>query len=131
MSDLYSIIKKAEDSIENAIYNLDGHFYSATVNRCYYALYYCINALLLTKGVSPKSHKGAHVKFNELFILSGDLSKDMNTILVSTFNQRQIGDYDIDAEIFYEEAFETLTNSRFFVETAIRYLKDRGYLNEE
>ena len=26
MSDLYSIIKKAEDSIENAIYNLDGHF---------------------------------------------------------------------------------------------------------
>ena len=99
MSDIVSIIAKAEDSIENAAYNLKGSFYSATVNRCYYGLYYCLIALLVKKNVSPKSHKGAHVKFNELFVLTGLFPKDMTTILAATFNQRQIGDYDIDAEI--------------------------------
>lgn len=52
MSDINSIISKAEDSIENAAYNLEGEFYSATVNRCYYALYYCLIALLDTKNIS-------------------------------------------------------------------------------
>ena len=128
MSDINSIISKAEDSIENAAYNLEGEFYSATVNRCYYALYYCLIALLDTKNISARSHKGAHVKFNELFILTGEFAKEMNTILAGTFNQRQMGDYDIDSEIVYEEALETLEKSRHFVNTVIHYLKNNGYL---
>ena len=44
----------------------------------------------------------------------------MTTILAATFNQRQIGDYDIDAEINYEEALETLEKSRGFIEAVIQ-----------
>ena len=128
MSDINSIILKAEDSIDNAVYNPEGGFYSATVNRCYHALYYCLIALLETKNVTSKSHKGAHIKFNELFILTGEFTKEMNTILVATFNQRQMGDYDIASEINDEEALETLNKTRHFVNTVIHYLKNNGYL---
>lgn len=39
-----------------------------------------------------------------------------------------MGDYDIDSEIVYEEALETLEKSRHFVNTVIHYLKNNGYL---
>ncbi|MBE9466179.1 hypothetical protein ACFP1I_29500 [Dyadobacter subterraneus] len=78
--------------------------------------------------MSSKSHKGAHIKFNELFIFTREFTKEMNTILVATFNQRQMGDYDIDSEINNEEALETLNKARHFVNTVIHYLKNNGYL---
>lgn len=39
-----------------------------------------------------------------------------------------MGDYDIDSEIVYKEAVETLEKARLFVNTVIHYLKNNGYL---
>lgn len=64
----FKIMEKAEEAIKAAEYNINGGFSLAAANRAYYACYYCMAALLLTKNGYAKTHQGVRAKFSELFI---------------------------------------------------------------
>ena len=54
MSKLYEAqqaLERAEDTLNESSYNLDGGFTIATANRAYYAIFYCLTALLYTEHV--------------------------------------------------------------------------------
>ena len=36
--------------------NFDNNFYSDSINRSYYAIFHAANALLIKKGIFPKTH---------------------------------------------------------------------------
>ncbi len=52
------IIAKAEDTMSDATFNYEYERYEACVNRAYYAVFYCITALLEVKQVYAKTHQG-------------------------------------------------------------------------
>ncbi len=85
--ELVQILEKADDCIEAAEYDLKGSFYEAAVNRSYYAIYSCIVALLYVTDTFPKSHKGAHTKFNELYIQTNILPINLSKIISENFNK--------------------------------------------
>lgn len=81
-----------------------------------------VQALLLTKNIFSKTHLGTQIKFNELFIKTGLLSVELGKTFSETFEKRQPGDYDVDAEISEQDAKKVLDNSRMFLDSIRNYL---------
>lgn len=46
-----------------------------TVNRIYYAMFYSVNALIITKGLSSSKHAGVRALFNKEFVNKGLISR--------------------------------------------------------
>ena len=121
--EINKIIAKAEDFYEDADYLFKGGRYEAVVNRSYYAMFTMIQAILLMENVFSKTHQGTMIKFHELFIKTGKLPVNLGKMLNETFEKRQFGDYDVDANISEEEAKEVLENARIFLNEIKTYLK--------
>ena len=51
-------IERAFETLKEAKYNADGEFYTAAINRLYYACYYAVIALLLKYEISAQTHSG-------------------------------------------------------------------------
>ena len=68
--------------------------YESSVSRTYYAMFYSVQAMLLTKNLSFSSHKGVISAFGEHFVKTGVLTREMGRELNRAFEKRQIGDYE-------------------------------------
>lgn len=126
-AEILKALGKADDALENANYNLDGGFTLATANRAYYACYYCMIAMLLTKEVFPKTHQGAHAKFAELFIKTGAFPTETSDTVTLLFDNRQQADYDFDADISVEEAKELIQKAFQLLQLTKKYLDALNY----
>ena len=94
----------------------------SVVNRAYYAVFYAALALLVTKDVEPGKHSGVLAKFDELFVRSGFLSKEMSKVIHHAFDMRQAGDYQKSRVITEEQAVEVLKSAEDFVEKIVAKL---------
>ncbi len=52
----FKALERADDAIQAAKYDLEGGHVLAAANRSYYAMFYCMTALLYTKDVFAKTH---------------------------------------------------------------------------
>lgn len=93
----------------------------ALANRPYYAIFYCICALLLTEKITTKKHEGARVKFHELFVKTGRFPIEAGRMLERSFESRQSADYDMDTEIGDAQARQLLTDARAFYALTLSY----------
>jgi len=64
------------------------------VTRIYYACFYAVSALLLTESQSSPKHSGVRSLFDQSWIATGRLPKDMGRFYRRLFDARQRGDYD-------------------------------------
>ena len=101
-------VAKAEDSFNDAKLLLSHERYSAAINRCYYAVYYLSNAMLLEKEIHVKMHSGVIRKFSEIF------------------EKRQVADYDMEYHIHFDEAEQTLKDAREFIDTIKEIVLNRN-----
>ena len=75
--------------------------WNSSINRLYYAAYYSITALLLSKDLYPATHSGVKSNFFEHFVKNGIISEDLGKIYSQLFTWRHKGDY---ADLFdFEE----------------------------
>jgi uncharacterized protein (UPF0332 family) len=87
--------------------------YRIAVSHLYYACFYYLRALLLTKGAAYQSHKGVIVGFNLFFVKEGLAPRDMGAFLRKLGDDRQEADYrfgkykreDVEARIKKADAF--------------------------
>jgi uncharacterized protein (UPF0332 family) len=97
--------------------------WNSAINRLYYAAYYIVTALLLSKDLTPTTHNGAKSSFSEYFVKTGIVSKDMGKIYSQLFTWRHKGDYadlfDFDSEKVLPY-FEPVNN---FISTIEKVLK--------
>lgn len=100
-------ITRAFETLKEAETMLDNDFFNASVNRVYYACYYAVIALLLTKAITASSHKGTRQMFGFHFVNSGIISKDQAKFFTDLYDRRQSGDYD-DFIVFDKKTSETL-----------------------
>lgn len=110
--------KEAEETRAEAEEMLKGAFSTRTiVNRAYYSMFYALQALFLKSGIRIKTskHKGILSEFDREFVKTGKIDKRYSTILHSTFNLRQEGDYKDLVQIPREEAEQAVINAREFL----------------
>ena len=85
--------EKSRETLEDAhLLFRAGRLFSA-LNRIYYALFYEVMALLLTKDLSSAKHTGIRALFNEHFIRTGKVSVELGKFFTRMYDFRQKGDY--------------------------------------
>jgi len=62
---------RARESLEEANVLLDKGYGNTFVNRLYYACFYAVSALLLSRGLSSAKHSGVRSLFHQNFIKPG------------------------------------------------------------
>lgn len=86
-------VGQADMALSDAIYLIAGERWNSAMNRLYYSCFYLVSALLLSKNVEAKTHKGIKDQFNLLFVKSGLIAVEQGRLFTDLFNYRQKGDY--------------------------------------
>jgi len=106
---------RAKETLEEAQVMFDsGHCYGAA-NRIYYACFYAVVALLLTKNLSSSKHGGVIGLFNRHFVKNGGIPEDMGKFYSRMFDSRLESDYGELMEIEPDEIRQDLAAARQFI----------------
>lgn len=107
---------QAADALRAARTLIDAGLPRDAVNRAYYAIFYSMLALLVTRRLGTSKHSGALLLFSREFIKPGLLPPEMDRLARRAFERRLEADYAELAEFSMEEAEETFTQATSFVE---------------
>jgi uncharacterized protein (UPF0332 family) len=89
--------------------------YGFAVSRAYYAMFYLVTAVLLTKNLNFSKHKAVVAAFGQHFIKTNIFDHKFHRYLVWAFEQRQIGDYEPLEEITEEIADKNIKRAVEFL----------------
>ena len=69
-------VERSKETLREVDYLVKGGFYSAAVNRLYYACYYMAVALLVANNLETMSHAGVKIMLSKHFVKTGLLDKE-------------------------------------------------------
>jgi len=111
-------LERARESLEEASILLERGHGNAFVNRLYYACFYAVSALLLTRGLSSAKHGGVRSLFHQNFVKPGLVNTELGQIYDKLFDNRQKGDYADLVRFDPDEVSDWYDEAREFVQTA-------------
>ena len=118
-----TLVKKAEKFADSAKMLFNCGDYDSCVSRCYYAMFFMVGAVLLTKGLRATSHKGAISLFGQHFVKSGVFGRELGKVLTEAYDKRLLGDYAVGISVSREEAEDLLARCERFMDELKGYLK--------
>ncbi|NJE10196.1 HEPN domain-containing protein [Thermococcus sp. MAR1] len=122
MKEIEALIRKAEERLKASEELLSNDHYGFAISSAYYSMFYCARALLLSKGIAPKSHAGVHAQLGKEFVKSGEMPARLFTAYSKALNMRHTADYDVFVEYTEKEASDVLKSAREFLEFTKKYL---------
>ena len=105
--------QKAEKFLDTTDHALNAGDYDSCVSRCYYAMFFMAEAVLLTKGLRASSHKGVISLFGEHFAKTGIFERESGRALHDAHDKRLIGDYGVGFMVTEPEATDLLQIARY------------------
>ncbi len=127
MSDVEKYLERAYDALEASKILLERGKYNAAISQAYYSMYYAAKALLSTKRLYPKTHKGVVAKLGLEFVNKGYIEEVYGAALAKAFRRRERVDYDVYYSASEEEAVLAVKEAEKFVERidlAIKRIRD-------
>lgn len=103
-------MQEAKDSLRVAERCLSDGFYKDSINRSYYAAFYCIKAVLALGTVDFKRHKDVMAYFNKEYVATNVFPRELGRKLSTLKQLREKSDYDdfyIASKTQAEEQYET------------------------
>ena len=86
-------MERAHETLDEAKIMFDAGRINAYVNRLYYACFYAVSALLLTKGFSTSKHGYLRSLMHREFVKTGVIPAELGAYFDLLFNNRLKGDY--------------------------------------
>jgi uncharacterized protein (UPF0332 family) len=86
-------LKRADEETLAAQTLVAEQLWNSALNRLYYAAFYAVNALLLSKDISVKTHHGLKRMFDLHFVKTGIVSKESGIVFTTLYTMRGEGDY--------------------------------------
>lgn len=120
---LKGYIKKAEEKLGVAKELYERKSYDDAVSRAYYCAFHAAQALLLSEGLSARTHQGVLNLFGLNFVQTGKFDKNFGKNLKNLKDDRESGDYEIYSAIDEETARDSVREAEEFLKEARRYLK--------
>lgn len=108
-------LARAREALEEAEVLLDAGHVNGHVSRLYYACFYAVSALLLTKNISTSRHAQVRALLHRDFVKPGTISPDMGRHFDRLFRSRQRGDYTDFVRFKSEDVAGWLEETRSFV----------------
>lgn len=128
MREYAEILRKAKKSIEAARTLFENGFYAFALSRAYYSMFYCAEAILMTKNIRVSKHSAVIALLGRDFVKTGEIPHKFFTYLRTTFNLRQTADYSFVLDITEEEARENIRRAEEFLEFTRQYISSKGLL---
>lgn len=132
LNEVQLLLERAASKLSAANVLLKEGYYDDAVSRAYYSMHFAARALLLTKDITPKTHKGLIAKFGLEFIDHGFIERVYGMALNVAKEDREEADYSIVCEISTEEAEAVLRDAEKFltrIKEAISELQELPYHN--
>jgi len=126
--ELSGMLEKARRYVNSAKTLRREKDYDSAVSRLYYAMFYCAEALLLSKGLTFSSHRAVISAFAQHFIKSGILPKEFHQWLHEAFEKRQISEYDFAASASDTDASILETRAETFITRTEEFLRQEKAL---
>lgn len=105
--------------------------YRDSINRCYYAAFYAIKAVLALEQIDFKRHKDVVGYFNKAYVATDIFPKDIGKKLGKLKTKREESDYDDFYIVSLEEAQKQMNATEYIVNNVIDYLKKEKVLENE
>jgi uncharacterized protein (UPF0332 family) len=90
--------------------------------RAYYAMFYTAEALLNEKGIQFGKHGNVIGAYGQHFAKTKELDPKFHRWLLTSFDQRQIGDYAFDPNVEKDVVVQMIHQAQEFLEAAKKYL---------
>jgi uncharacterized protein (UPF0332 family) len=116
----------AAETLGAAEYLLKGGYFNDAVSRAYYAMFYAARALLASRNLHPKGHKGLIIQFGLEFVKKGFIEETYGRALSYAKERRETVDYNIEATMTMDEAGIIIADARNFLERIERAFDEMG-----
>jgi len=122
------LLEKARRYLRSAesLHQLADH--DSAASRLYYAMFYCAELLLFTKGLSFSSHHAVIAAFGQHFAKTGQLPAEMHEWLRLAFDKRQQGDYGMPPAVSAQDIQDLLPKAQTFLHRTETFLQQGGFL---
>ena len=121
-------IKNAAETLDTAKLCIQFKRYKDSVNRCYYAAFYAVKAVLALEETDFKRHKDVIAYFNQHYVATGVFEKELGRRLGRLKKKRETSDYDDFYVASYSEASEQYEAAELIVKNVQEYLKKKQIL---
>ena len=121
--EIKGLISLAEENLKLAKLEFDQGFIRGAISKAYYVFLNTARAALLSKGVIAKTHGGSVAKFGEVFINSGQISKDYGRWFNRALRAHQEADYEALKTFTADEAKEGIEQAQEFYNEVKKFVK--------
>lgn len=115
MKEVKLLLERAATKLSAAKVLLREGYFDDAVSRAYYSMYFAARAILLTRDIVPKTHKGLISKFGLEFIDDGFIERTYGRALNVAKEDREDADYSITCAITEEEAESVINDADAFL----------------
>lgn len=124
MDEAELLIGEAESRLRAAKLLYENGEYADAISRAYYSMHYTARALLSTKSVFPKTHKGIIAQFGLEFVKEGIVEDHYVKAISTARESRERADYGIGYKFTEEEAESVIGDAERFLERIKEALED-------
>ena len=122
------LIEYRLEQAKNAIIEVEKlisiNFLNVAVNRIYYGIFYCLNALALKYNFNSSKHLQLIGWFNKNFVKPGLIDNKYGKILRDSFKNRSDGDYAPFIEFMKDDVNEMLSDMKDFISSLESFIVD-------
>jgi uncharacterized protein (UPF0332 family) len=99
-----------------------GHVSDAT-SKVYYAMFYAVQALLRSEGITVIKHSTVESSFGHYFVKPGRIDPKYHKMLIRARLTREVADYDIQDEVDARAAQSRIEEGKDFIDAIKKMLK--------
>jgi len=107
--------RRGDEVLNAARHLLSYGFYNDAVSRAYYAAFHWARALLFTRGLESKTHRGVIQLLNLHFVKDGPLSTQVAEHLSRLETYRELSDYTAIAQFTETQTRAELARAEAFI----------------
>ncbi len=124
MDEAELLIEEAESKIGSAKILYENGRYGDAISRAYYSMHYAARALLSTKNIFPKTHKGVIAQLGLEFVKEGIIEEYHLKAMSTAREIREKADYGIGYEFTGEEAENVIEYAERFLEKTKKAIQE-------
>lgn len=124
-------MQNAKETLNAASLCLEQKLYKDTINRCYYAAFYAVKAVLALEEVDFKRHKDAVAYFNKTYVATEIFSKEIGRKLGRLKQERESSDYDDFYMASASDAVEQFETAKLIVAANGSYLSEKDVISND
>jgi uncharacterized protein len=117
------LLDKAAQSISAAQLLLKDGYIDFSASRTYYAMFYAVEALLLSREHSFSKHSAVISAFGKEFVKTGIFDSRFHRYILNAFDLRNAGDYGSIHAVSEEKARQTIEEASELLAAISQYLE--------